>query len=196
MEIIEKDLTAIKSHDDDGLPDRQSYARPSQRTTARELNPSLFADTSSRAKVIEGGAHLQAPQVIQSEQKIHELKAQISVLAEHVGKLTQGHTELAKSSQHKFEKVQQVLVKLENNDQYIVNEAAQKFARMNDRFAERKSVDAKIQEMIDRHNSILKSFEMRLAQMQRILMEKESQLLTTQAALNETKMEIARLKRL
>lgn len=196
MEIIEKHLTAMKSQDDDNLLDRQSYARPSQRTTARELNPSLFAETSSRAKVIEGSTHLQAPQAIHSDQKLHELKAQISVLSEHVGKLTQGHTELAKSSQHKFEKVQQVLVKLENNDQYIVNEAAQKFARMNDRFAERKSVDAKIQEMMDRHNSILKSFEMRLAQMQRILMEKESQLLTTQAALNETKMEIARLKRL
>jgi chromosome segregation ATPase len=196
MEIIEKDLTNLKSHDDEISLNRQSYARPSQRTPGRELNPSLFAETSSRAKVIEGGAHLQVPQVMHADQKIHELKAQISVLAEHLGKVSQGHTELAKSSQHKFEKIQQVLIKLENNDQYIVNEAAQKFARMNDRFAERKSVDAKVQEMIDRHNSILKSFEMRLAQMQRILMEKESQLLTTQAALNETKMEIARLKRL
>jgi hypothetical protein len=37
---------------------------------------------------------------------------------------------------------------------------------------------------------------MRLTQMQKLMAEKEAQLLTTQATLNEAKMEIARLKRL
>jgi hypothetical protein len=162
----------------------------------RELNPALFGEPSAQAKVLDGSAQSQLPHLMQTEQKVNEMKTQLGMMAEHVGKLTEQFTEFAKSSQIKFERIQQYLQKLEQNDHQIVSEATQKFSQINTRLGERKSTDNKIHEMVDRHNSVLKSFEMRLTQMQKLIMEKEAQLLTAQAALNEAKMEIARLKRL
>jgi len=42
---------------------------------------------------------------------------------------------------------------------------------------------------------VIKSFEVRLNHMQRLLADKENQMAASQAALNEAKMEISRLKR-
>jgi hypothetical protein len=163
---------------------------------SRELNPALFADRGNPSQVMAGALQNEYPHVLQNEQKINEMKNQISVMAEHVGKLSQQFSEWSKSTHTKFERLQSQMTKLEQNDHYIVTEAAQKFSQINTRFGERRSIDIKIQEMIDRHNSVLKSFEMRLSQMQRLMAEKEAQLLATTAALNETKMEISRLKRM
>lgn len=162
----------------------------------RELNPALFGESASRSKVFEGTPNHHLPHLMQTEQKILDLKAQMSVLAEAMGKWTSNYNDLVKGTQLKFDRVQQVMVKLESNDQYIVTESAQKFSRINDRLAERKLIDAKIQEMVDRHNSVLKSFEMRMNQMQKLVAEKEALLASMQSALNEARMEIARLKRL
>jgi hypothetical protein len=178
-------------------PVQTAELRRSATLATRELNPALFGGTSSRRPtVIDGSQQLDMPHVMQSDQKINDFGLQLGSMAEHVGKLTQQFTEWTKSSHSKFERLQSQIAKLEQNDHYIVTEAAQKFSQVNTRFGERKSLDIKIQEMIDRHNSVLKSFEMRLTQMQRLLAEKESQLLATTAALNESKMEIARLKRM
>lgn len=169
----------------------------------RELNPALFGESANRStgkpKVIEGSLQNELPHLMQNDQKLNDLKHQMSVMAENLGQLTQHMQEWArwaKTTDTKFDRVNNQLTKLEQNDHYIVNEAAQKFSQINTRFGERKSIDIKTQEMMDRHNSVLKSFEMRLTQLQRILAEKEAQLLATTAALNESKMEIARLKRM
>ena len=53
----------------------------------------------------------------------------------------------------------------------------------------------KIQELVDRHNSIIRNFENRLLSMQRLVSEQEMTLHNAQAALDEARNEIARLKR-
>lgn len=168
----------------------------------RELNPALFGGPR-RGQVVDGSMQPQLPHVIQNDQQIGEIKHQVSSISEAVGQLNSQLNEVNRVNQARFDKVQisverlqSMITKLEQNDHYIVNEAAQKFSQVNSRFAERKTIDAKIQDMIDRHNSVLKSFEMRLSQMQRVIAEKEAQILATSAALNEAKMEIARLKRM
>ncbi len=187
------------------ISERRANSMPSTMavTRSRELNPALFGETANRSvgrsKVIEGSLQNELPHLMQNDQKLNDLKHQMSVMAENLGQLTQHMqewTRWAKTTDSKFDRVNNQMTKLEQNDHYIVNEAAQKFSHINTRFGERKSIDIKTQEMMDRHNSVLKSFEMRLTQLQRILAEKEAQLLLTTAALNESKMEIARLKRM
>jgi len=168
-------------------------------TRGRELNPALFGEVAGRSKVIEGSLQNELPHLMQNDQKLNDIKIQVSAMAENLGILNQHMQEWArwaKTTDSRFDRINNQMAKLEQNDHYIVNEAAQKFSHINTRFGERKSIDIKTQEMMDRHNSVLKSFEMRLTQLQRILAEKEAQLLTTTAALNEAKMEIARLKRM
>jgi muramoyltetrapeptide carboxypeptidase LdcA involved in peptidoglycan recycling len=71
----------------------------------------------------------------------------------------------------------------------------QKVSAVLNQLGERKTMEMKMQEVVDRHNSVLRGFEQRLNQMQKVISDKEAQMIHAQAALNEAKMEIARLKR-
>lgn len=173
----------------------QSSPRNESLAGRRGLNPALFAENASN-KPLEGSSLNSLPHLMQTDQKINEMKTQISVMAEHFGRLSQQFNEFVKYSQQRFDKIHQSIQKLDQNDHQILNEATQKFARINDRFAERKSIDGKIQEMVDRHNSVVKSYEMRMSQMQKVMAEKETQILAMSSMINEAKMEMARLKRL
>lgn len=177
---------------------KNSSATPRNESLAgrRGLNPALFSEHGGDSRPIEGTSLNSLPHLMQTDQKINEMKTQISVMAEHFGRLSQQFNEFAKYSQQRFDKIHQSIQKLDQNDHQILNESTQKFARINDRFAERKSIDGKIQEMVDRHNSVIKSYEMRMSQMQKVMMEKENQILTMSAMINDAKMEMSRLKRL
>ena len=159
----------------------------------KELNPELFGETTAKSRVFEAPA---ANHINVLEHKILDTRNQIQQLAENMNKVVSQINEFIKGSQAKFDRIQQSLQKLEQNDQVVHNDANQKIAAMSTRLGERKSMDYKIQEMIDRHNSVLRSYEVRLGQLQKLLSEKEAQMIATQSALNETRMEIARLKRM
>jgi chromosome segregation ATPase len=160
----------------------------------KELNPELFGEAGQKSRVFEAPAQNNHVHVL--EQKILETRNQVHHLAEGLNKIVSQINEFIKSSQVKFERMQQALNKLEQNDQALSVDATQKISALHTRLGERKSMDYKIQEMIDRHNSVLRSHEVRMAQLQKLVSEKEAQVLAAQSALNETKMEIARLKRL
>jgi chromosome segregation ATPase len=158
----------------------------------KELNPELFGETHAKSRVME-----QAPtnQMSVLEHKVLETRAQVQQMSDNLAKIVGQINEFIRGSTSKFERLNQAVQRLEQNDQALNLEAAQKINQIHNRLGERKTMDLKIQEMIDRHNSVLRSFEVRLAQMQKMMTEKEAQLVAAQSALNETKMEIARLKR-
>jgi TolA-binding protein len=114
---------------------------------------------------------------------------------EQLSKMTQAMNEANKNGSARMERFQQGLSRLETSHNGLATEAGQKIQQINNKLAERKALDMKIQEMVDRHNNIIKSFEVRLNHMQKLLAEKEAQTAAAFAALNEAKMEIARLKR-
>ncbi len=133
---------------------------------------------------------------LNTDRQIFELKAQNQALAEQLNKVVGTVNELIKSSNMKFEKQHHLLHRLEQNHNGLATEAGQKITQLSQRVNERKSIDLKVQEMVDRHNNVIKSFEVRMNHLQKLLVEKEGQMVSCQAALNEAKMEIARLKRL
>lgn len=159
----------------------------------KELNPELFGESAGKSRVFEAPA---SNHINVLEQKILETRGQIQHLAENMNKIVSQVNEFIKSSQVKFERMQQALQKLEQNDQALSVDATQKISALHTRLGDRRSMDYKIQEMIDRHNSVLRSHEVRMAQLQKLVSEKEAQAIAAQSALNEAKMEIARLKRL
>ena len=161
----------------------------------KELNPELFGTAVVAAKKVEvPQAQASTSQVL--EQKYLESKQSVAALAQQMQTLATQFLEFQKSTQVKLERLVQAAGKLENSHQVAVVEAAGKIAHLNQRLGERRSMDQKMQEVIDRHNSVLKGFEVRITHLQKLLSEKDSQVMSAFAALNEAKMEIARLKRL
>jgi chromosome segregation ATPase len=133
---------------------------------------------------------------LNTDRQIFELKAQNQALADQMNKIVGTVNELIKSSNIKFDRNQQLLTRLEQSHNGLATEAGQKITQLSQRVNERKSLDLKVQEMVDRHNNIIKSFEVRMNHLQKLLAEKEAQMISCQTALNEAKMEISRLKRL
>ncbi|RYZ75470.1 MAG: hypothetical protein EOP05_07740 [Proteobacteria bacterium] len=103
--------------------------------------------------------------------------------------------ELARTVHARLERFSQAIVRVEDSQNKSHQESAQKFAMVAAKVNERKISDMKIQELVDRHNSIIRNFENRLLSMQRLVSEQEMSLHNAQAALDEARNEISRLKR-
>ena len=166
----------------------------------KELNPELFGEKkvakSSAMDSVSAMGTTAPNSYLNTDRQIFELKAQNQALADQLNKVVATMNELIKTSNIKFEKQHHLLTRLEQSHNGLATEAGQKITQLSQRVNERKSLDLKVQEMVDRHNNVIKSFEVRMNHLQKLLAEKEAQMIASQAALNEAKMEIARLKRL
>ncbi len=165
----------------------------------KELNPELFGEKKSplpaRREPLVPPAPSADPAYLNTDRQIFELKSQILNINEQLSKISQAMNEANKNGSARMERFQQGLSRLEASHNGLAIEAGQKIQQINHKLVERKTLDMKIQEMVDRHNNVIKSFEVRLNHMQRLLAEKEAQTSAAYASLNEAKMEIARLKR-
>ncbi|HPI39252.1 MAG TPA: hypothetical protein PLJ21_00505 [Pseudobdellovibrionaceae bacterium] len=133
--------------------------------------------------------------ILNLDRQVFEMKKKQEQVHEQVNSLMAQFNEAQKNNLLKFDRLTGALVKIEQGHNTLVLEAGQKITQMNQKLVDRKSLDQKIQEMMDRHNNVIKGFEVRLNHLQKLLADKEAQLQATQNLLNETKMEIARLRR-
>jgi hypothetical protein len=165
----------------------------------KELNPDLFGEKkSNKALNHENSICLGTPgdNYLNTDRQIFELRVQNQNLADQLNKVVATLNELIKTNNIKFEKQSSLINRLEQSHNGLASEAGQKITQISQRINERKSMDLKVQEMVDRHNNVIKSFEVRMNHLQRLLAEKDAQVISSHAALNEAKMDIARLKRL
>lgn len=157
-----------------------------------EQSPSKNRNLSSRVTSNEKGSE---PSFLNLDKQIFDLKSQCAYLTQTVDKLNHSLSESQKNFQIRIEKSQQQIQRLEQNHNGMAQEVTQRLSMVAQKLSERKNLDLKVQEMVDRHNNILKSFEVRLGHLQKLLNEKDMQIVQYQAALNDAKMEIQRLKR-
>ncbi len=130
------------------------------------------------------------------EIRLTELELDNKDLKANLLKFMTAFSEFTKVNQVKGDRLNKTVHFLEQSFKEFKHEVLTKFSHMNGRLLERQSIEAKTHEMVERYNQILRSFEVRMNQMQRLMHEKESQLISIQAALNEAKAEIIRLKKL
>lgn len=69
-----------------------------------------------------------------------------------------------------------------------------KFVVLAGKANERRVSEAKVSELIDRHNSLIMGFENRMTHLTRIMSEQEMKLFSATAALEDARREIARLR--
>lgn len=164
----------------------------------KELNPELFGEKKvAKSSPADTAANLgNNSNYLNTDRQIFELRSQNQNLHNQLEKIVGSVNEWIKTSNVKFEKQAALLTRLEQSHNGLATEAGQKISMLSAKVNERRALDMKVQEMVDRHNNIVKSFEVRMNHLQKLLAEKEAQMIASQAALNEAKMEIARLKRL
>ena len=170
---------------------------------ARELNRELFGARAARET--ETGPTAAPANTIQ-----YARVDDVRVLHLHIENLTKRmkefesrvetmHTkvdDMAKQNKQRFERVQG---HFQNQSEMVKNgfhEFNSKIAQVVSRVNERKVNDGIIKEMVDRHTSLVQSFEVRLNQLTRVISEQEMQLMNARSELKEALQELSRLKKL
>lgn len=182
----------------------------------RELNPALFGDqpvlsdpTSvidprSPASSVMGSSLPDLPTRANPyppvdfralEGQVRTMRSAILQLEKRTETIAFKMEELARSVHGRLERFNQQLSSFAEAQNKNAQESAQRFATVVAKVNERKVNDLKIQDMMDRHNTIVRNFENRLMSLQRLVNEQEMSLHNAQAALEEARAEITRLKR-
>lgn len=117
-----------------------------------------------------------------ASKELEELKSQI--------------LEYQNSTKLKMDRLQSTMQKWEQNYSDLTQEVSSKMAALIQKINDQKKYDQKVQDIVDRHNNLLKGYEVRMNQLQKLLQQKESDYVEAHSALKEAKSEIARLKRL
>jgi len=163
----------------------------------KQLNSELFgAASATRQTSSSAMTPVMAPKTQMLEQKLTEVRVQVGQLSEQLAHVVTQVNEFIRMSQTKFEKLQQMIQRQEQMQNETTMETAQKLGMMHARLTENKSLEGKVQTMVDRHQQVLRSYEVRMSQLQKLIAEREADLVEAQAFMNETKMEISRLKRM
>lgn len=130
------------------------------------------------------------------ESQMTQLRAVIQQFDKRLDRLEATLGEFARDSQGKIDKVTHQTMRVEDGLARLTRDTADRLAALAGRVNERKVQDSKIQEMVDRHNLLVRNFENRMESLQKLAGDQEQALLSAFAALEDTRADLARLKRL
>jgi hypothetical protein len=130
------------------------------------------------------------------EAQVQQVKAVLGQFERRLDQLTARQNELARDSQSRLDRLDNQMIRLEDGISRLTNDTSQRVAALAARINERKVSDTKVQELMDRHNLMVRNFENRLSAMQKLAADQEQALLSAFAALEDARAELARLKRI
>lgn len=165
---------------------------------SKELDPSLFGEgawSNPRASDKPARAYDSSEQTKDLEKKFMELRAAYREMREAMVRWSASLEEMQQAWGLKFERMAQQIARLEDVQKQVATDVTQKVSQLHLKVGERGTYDRKVQDMVDRHQSVLRASDARLTQMQKVLNEKEALFLSAQIALNDAKNEIAKLKK-
>ncbi len=125
-----------------------------------------------------------------------EFSSERMATSHHLTQLKAEIDESVQTQNLRYEKLQASLSRLEKIHNSFVQDISEKYQQILQKTADQKRFDEKVQDLIERHAQLLKGYEVRMSQLQKLLSIKESEMSDLQAHLNETKMELMRLRRL
>lgn len=166
----------------------------------KELNPGLFGGASVPQEDLSELKNFVNYEISGAELSSLNPNSEIKRIEKRVENITQEsrvkHGELLKSVQTRFELFVQKLGTLESKFEALSQDIRSKHSTLSGKVTERHMTDMKTQALIDRHTQLLRQFEQRVASLQRVIEEQEYQIMNYKSALEDTRKEIARLKRL
>lgn len=165
---------------------------------SRELNRDLFPSEKKPSQIEAQGEEAAA-----SKEDLRVLSYQIETLWKKVKEMdprlerTQTRVqELSSSCKLRFERVQSHLQRQAEGTQGQFGDMHAKVAQLLSKVNETRLAENRIQEIVDRHQQVVQSFEARLQQLKKIVSEQELQLSASRSELKDALKEISRLKRL
>ncbi len=130
------------------------------------------------------------------EAQMSQMRQMMAQFDRRLEQLQARFNELSRDTQGRLDRYGHQLLRLEDGISRLTEDTSQRFAQVVAKVNERKLQDSKVQEMLDRHNILVRNFENRLSAMQKLTSDQEQALLSAHAALEDARAELARLKRI
>lgn len=172
---------------------------------ARELQPDIFGDLRPADMASEPSMALrlpwssgerpapmpQTPSFMREEDwrtlvgQVDQLKKRMSEVESSQMQVQNRQNELIQATKVRIERVMGSCQRMDEVVKSFTTELADKMSAMQLRLNERKLADHKVQELVDRHTSMIQTYEVRLSALQKLLSEQEMLLMNARAALQE-----------
>ncbi len=161
----------------------------------KELNYSFFGVEKTVREESEGH-EIEVPVIDWLPCSSQVSKSKPDVPVKELEELKTQVLEYQNSTKLKIDRMNNSIQKWEQNYADLSQEISSKMAILLQKLNDQKKFDQKVQDIVDRHNNLLKGYEVRMNQLQKLLQQKESDFVEAHSALKEAKSEIARIKRL
>lgn len=161
----------------------------------KEMTPGLFSNESNREMTLVNNPDLSGMR-LESLNPLSEVKRLEKRIEGLVQEVRMKQDEQSRSIQARFELFIQKLGSLDSKFEALSQDLRGKYSHLSSKVTEHNLSDMKTQALIDRHTHVLRQFEQRVAQLQRMIEEQEFQILNYKSALEEARKELARIKRI
>ncbi|MCB0377121.1 MAG: hypothetical protein KDD33_01385 [Bdellovibrionales bacterium] len=159
---------------------------------SRRLNPQLFEDKTPTSAEVEIPYSAVANRRLEEQMK--GMRKSISHLESLVEVLQSQMAQFITTSDKRTEAFSKAISELERSSHNQDLELARKTRHLQEQLAERRSVDAKTEAMVDRFNMNLQQFENKLMTLQKVLSEKEMTLMSYRRVIEQIVDEVEKLK--
>lgn len=163
----------------------------------KQLHPGLFEEGRRNSlgmgfEPVAGGEQIElaslqwAAEVKRLERKFEATKNEV------LTRLDEGLKSSKVSHETQTGRIQSLEVRMEN----LAHELRSKLQSLSGKVSEAHMSDLKTQALMDRHTQLLRQFEARVTQLQKVIEDQEFQILGYQASLEEARRELSKLKKL
>ena len=152
-----------------------------------ELRGNDFESSSSHFPLAE------APQLpLDIDEQVRENQQLSHRLSEELEKIKTDQEEGSEVQRQKIERLQSSLARLELSHNSFVQDVSEKFQILVRKQNDQVKFEEKIQDLIDRHQNLINGYELRMQQLQKILGQKEVEIIELKSWLTDMKNERAR----
>ena len=155
---------------------------------SRELHNQFFQSSPESVSATKPSAEPQtSPVVIERmrdyEHKFNLISRRMREYSKQLETMDRRMNEQIQGSQSRFERMQSLLGRMEQFLKNTTQESKARISTLAGKMTERRAMDAKIEELIDRHNQLVQSFEIKMTQMQKVISEQELKLMNYESKL-------------
>ncbi len=161
----------------------------------RQLDPDFFKTPKSKTlepESLESSATWTALQRLEAQ--MDQLTQGYKKMALRVSQMESRWEERHLSVLKKVEKLGHGLHRMEEFIGQVRKETAEMATDLRQKVSDRRISDARLEDLLERHNSVLRQFEARTMALQKHLQDKDLQLINYAEGLKEARKEMARLK--
>jgi hypothetical protein len=176
-------------------PRKTSNAPSSPQMSPAQVAQAILGQPTSAYQMHQASLQQPTPPSVQEFEMNEQTRRKIRDLENQVAVLNQKLEKLSSSFEQRMFQASQAHKALEAKMGDQFREMHETQAAATSKLTERRVADAKIQEMIDRHNQLVLQFEQRMNQIHKIASEQEMKIMTYQATIDEILREIRNTRR-